>query len=62
MMNLCWKECASLFTCWDDKSCMLSFRAVFITEFCLGRLPQVAVIKQIVQLYLFITTLPHREI
>ena len=32
---------------------MLSFRAVLITEFCFDRLPQVAVMKKIVQLYFF---------
>ena len=32
---------------------MLSFRAVLITEFCFDRLPQVAVMKKIVKLYLF---------
>ena len=31
---------------------MLSFRAVFITEFCFGRLAQMAAIKEIVQLLL----------
>ena len=32
---------------------MLSFRALFITEVCFGRLPQVAAIKHLSNFYLF---------
>ena len=67
--ELYWKETASLFQIagmtrlvyWlfqiNELCFMLSFRAVFITEFCFGRLPQIAAIRKIAQLLLIISSI-----